>query len=386
MDVRAQQSETLDVRSPAADRPGNMLRRAMSSAGSMNTAAGRKQLRAPLMFGGIAIVAVVALAMWLIGGRYISTDDAYVHAAKLMVSAEVSGKVAEVDVKEGDLVKKGQVLFKLDAQPFEIALANAKARLAQTMLDIDAMKTDYRRMLGSIDAQKPQVSLAKTNFDRAARLLGTHYVSRAAYDQARFALASAQGTYETLQQMAQTQLAKLAGNADIADADHPQVRQAQAAVDEAQRQVNASVVRAPFEGVITQVSALQPGTYIVSSMASFVATSAVGLVSTSNLWVDANLKETQLTYIKPGNPATVKIDTFPGHTWKATVCAVSPTTGSEFSLLPAINSSGNWVKVVQRISVKICVVQQAGDPPLSAGMSAKVKIDTGHTRSLSNLF
>jgi len=385
MDARAPQSDETGIGSAAArERPQSLFRRALRSAGSVRTAAGRKQLRGPLMIGGTALVAAIALAMWLLGGRYISSEDAYVHAAKLMVSAEVSGKVAEVDVKEGDTVSKGQVLFRLDAQPFEIALENAKARLSQAALDVDTMKADYRRMLGSIDAQKPQVALAQTHFNRVAKLANTHDASRAAYDQARFALAAAQGTLQYLEDQAKTQLAKLAGNANIANADLPQARQAQAAVDEAERQLTATVVRAPFDGIVTQVS-LQPGAYLVSSMASFVATSAIGLVSSGDLWIDANLKETQLTFVKTGDSASVKIDTFPDRTWNATVCAVSPATGSEFSLLPAINSSGNWVKVVQRINVRICVLREPGDPPLRAGMSATVRIDTQHTRALSDL-
>jgi len=385
MDARAPQSEAAEVGTPITrDRPVNLIRRALRG-GNLRTAEGRQRLRGPLMIGGTAIVAAVALAMWLMGGRYQSTDDAYVHARKLMVSAEVSGKVANVDIKEGDVVQAGQALFRLDPQPFEIALANAKAKLSQAGLDVESMKADYQRLLSGIEAQKSQVALAQHNFDRVAKLASAHYESRAAYDQARFTLASAQNTVQSLKSEAEMQLAKLDGNAEIAPADHPEVRSAQAAVDEAQRQLNATVVRAPFNGTVTQVSGLQPGTYLVSMMAAFVATSAVGLVSTGDMWVDASLKETQLSNVKVGEPVRVKVDTYPGKAWKGTVCAISPASGSEFSMLPAVNSSGNWVKVVQRLNVRVCLAQSSGNPPLRAGLSASVRIDTGHKRSLGDL-
>lgn len=375
MDARVTQSDA----SPQS-RAANPLTRLFG-----NGATTKQKLRGPLMIGGTVIVAIAAFSMWFTGGRYVSTDDAYVHARKLMVSAEVSGKVAEVDVKEGDPVAKGQILFRLDPRPFEIALANAKAHAADAVLGIQSMKADYQRMESGIAAQKAQVALAETSFNRIAKLLDTHYASRAAYDQARFQLEAATKTLQSLEDEAKTQIAKLGGSADIDPSSHPQVREAQAAVDEAERQLEATTVRAPFAGTVTQVSSLQPGTYIVSTMASFVATSAVGLVATDNLWIDANLKETQLTHVKAGDAARIKIDTYPGHTWRGTISSVCPATGSEFSLLPAVNSSGNWVKVVQRLCVRINLDHQADDPLLRAGLSANVRIDTKHRRSLNDL-
>lgn len=345
----------------------------------------RELVRPILMIGVPALVVLAAGYLWLTGGRYVSTDDAYVRAAKLMVSAEVSGVVSEVDVHEGQVVSKGDVLFKIDPHPFQIALDNAQARLAAAVLSGNSMKQDYRKMLSDIDAQKAQVALAQANFNRTEKLLATRFVSRAAYDQAKFTLDAAQRNLGSLEDQAKSQLAKLAGNADVDPTTLPEYLQAKAAVDEAQRQLDHTVVRAPFGGVASQVSSLQPGVYIVSSMASFVATSAVGIVSTDRLWIDANMKETDLTYVKPGDKVSVTIDTYPGKIWTAHVESIGAASGAEFSLLPANNSSGNWTKVVQRIPVRVAIDRQPGDPVLRAGMSATVEIDTGHSRSLSDV-
>ena len=338
-----------------------------------------------LMIGGVVLVAVAAAYFWLTGGRYVSTDDAYVHAAKVNVSVDVSGTVIEVDVHEGQIVKKGDVLFRIDPRPFQIALDNAKAALANTALTVGSMKQDYQRMLRDIDAQGAQVALAQTNFQRNATLYTKKFVSQAGYDQAKYTLDAAQKTLQSLQSQAQVQLAKLGGNADVDPVTHPQYLSAKAAVDEAQRQLDHTTARAPFDGIATQVSSLQPGTYIVSQMAAFAATSAVGLVSTEQVWIDANLKETDLTYVKPGDHVDVTIDTYPGKTWNATVESVAAASGAEFSMLPNSNSSGNWVKVGQRISLRIRIDRKPGDPVLRGGMSASVEIDTGHRRSIGDL-
>ncbi len=349
---------------------------------TLTTIRERNLTRPILMIGVPAIVLLAFAYTYLTGGRYVSTDDAYVRAAKLMVSAEVSGIVSEVAVHEGQTVKKGDVLFKLDPRPFQIALENAKANLANTQLAVDAMKQDYRRMLGDIDAQRAQVNLAQSNLNRVAPLLKTKFVSQAAYDQSRFALSAEQQKLVSLEQQAKAQLAKLSGNPDLDAATHPQYLQAKAQVDEAQRQLDNTIVRAPFDGIATQTSGMQPGVYVVSSMAAFSNTAAVGLVSTDNVWVDANMKETDLTYVKPGDKVDVTVDTYPGKTWSATVESVGAATGADFSLLPSNNSSGNWTKVVQRIPVRVHVERHAGDPLLRSGMSANVEIDTGHQRTL----
>ena len=340
----------------------------------------RGLLRRILMIGGVALVAVVSLGFWLFGGRYVGTDDAYVHAAQLMVSTDVSGLVRDVEVRQGQHVRSGQVLFRIDPKQFQIALDNANANLAQTRLMLLSMKDDYARMLKDIAAQQSQVAWNQVTFDRYSNLLKLNSIAPAQYDQARFTLATSQSTLASLKEQADVQLAKLGGSISTPIERLPQYQAAQAQVDEAQRQHDHTVVRAPFDGVVTEVDSLQPGTLVVSALSAFTTTSAVGLVSTKDLWVEANMKETDLTHVHRGEPVDVTIDTYPGHSWKAEVESISPATGSDFSVLPAENASGNWVKVTQRVTVKIKLDLKPGDPPLRAGMSAYVSIDTGHRR------
>ena len=346
----------------------------------------RRRLRILLTAAGILVVVVGSLVTWLHGGRYASTDDAYVQAAKLVVATDVSGLVSTVDVREGQAVSVGDVLFRLDPRQFQIALDNAKAQLAETGLTIESMKEDYKRMLSDIAAQQQQVSLDQVTYDRFATLVKTDSASRAQYDQARYTLAADQSKLQSLKQQAQVQLARLAGNPDIAVTDHPQYQQVKAQVDEAQRQLDHAVVRAPFAGIVTQVDALQPGTYLVSQTAALTNAGAIGLVSSERVWVNAFMKETDLTYAKLGNPVEISVDTYPGQTWTGTVESISPASASQFSILPAQNASGNWVKVVQRIPVRVSVERKPGDPVLRSGMSVTVNIDTGHRRSLRDLF
>ena len=346
----------------------------------------RQRLRRVLILGGIGIVLVVALVFWLFGGRYTGTNDSYIRAAKLLVTTDVSGLVLEVDVKEGQPVKTGEVLFRLDPKPFQIALDNATAKLAQTLLDVQSMKEDYQRMLHDIEGADAQVALDQRNYDRDAALVRNGNTSRANFDQTRMTLEVDQRKLQSLQQQARSQLAKLAGNPDIPPTEHPAYQAAKTAVDETQRQLEHTTVRAPFDGIVTEVDSLQPGTLLISALSSFSTTSAVGLVSSTDLWVEAQMKETDLTYVKPGDPVSVTVDAYPGHKWTGIVGAVSPASGSAFSVLPAENASGNWVKVVQRIAVRIKLDLKPGDPQLREGMSTDVSIDTGRRRWTRMLF
>ncbi|HEY2032278.1 MAG TPA: HlyD family secretion protein [Rhizomicrobium sp.] len=371
--MAAVQSETASARYPGSAR--GSLAPVRDLVGRMREDKGL--LRRVLMIGGVAVVAVAALAFWLMGGRYVSTDDSYVQTAKLMVSTDVSGLVKTVDVREGQHVKKGQVLFTLDPHPFQIALDNAKAQLGQVVQTIEATKADYQSMLSTADAQRAQVDLNQRNYARYAALLKANAIAPATYDQARLTLATSQQQLVAAQQTAQTQLAKLNGNPNIAPQQTPQYQQAKAAVDEAQRQLNHATVRAPFDGIVAEVDSLQPGTLVISAMSAFSTTSAVGLVGTDKVWVEAHMKETDLTHVKNGDPVDITIDTYPGHTWHGHVDAVSAASGAAFSVLPAENASGNWVKVTQRIPTRITIDRKKGDPELRSGMSAVVDIDTG---------
>jgi len=336
-------------------------------------------LRPLLMLGGIAVVIVGALYLWLISGAVVAIDNAYVRAGKLAVATDVSGLVAAVEVREGAHVRQGDVLFRLDPRQFQIALDGARANLAQVGLQMEAAKRDYQRVQRDIDAKQAQVQSDQASFDRFANLVKGGGATRAEYDDARFRLAADHAMVESLKVQALVQLARLGGNADIDVTRTPEYLKVQAQVEEAQRQLDHTVVRAPFDAIATQVDQIQPGTYLAASAAAF------GLISTEHVWIEANPKETDLTYVKPGDPVTFTVDTYPGRTWRGSVENIAPNSGSEFSILPAQNASGNWVKVVQRIPLRVRVDRQPGDPALRAGMSVVVDIDTGHVRHLHDL-
>jgi membrane fusion protein (multidrug efflux system) len=344
------------------------------------TRIGRSALRPVLMLGGILAVAAVTAGYWISGGRVVSIDDAYVRAAKEIIATDVSGIVAAVPVHEGQRVQKGDVLLRLDARPFEIALAGATAARDGMVSTLNAMKLDYKRMLRDVEVKEAQLASDQASFQRYAGLIKSGGVTRADYDNARFLLMADTRAVEALKVAASVQLARLDGNPEIDVRTMSDYLQAQAKVDEAQRQLDHAVIHAPFGGIVTQVESVQPGMYLGA------ATAAFGLVSTDRVWVEANPKETELTHVKPGDPVDLTVDTYPGVTWKAEVESIAPNSGSEFSVLPAQNTSGNWVKVVQRIPVRIKVEHKDGDPDLRAGMSVIADIDTGHRRTWRDLF
>jgi membrane fusion protein (multidrug efflux system) len=329
------------------------------------------------MFALLPLALIGGAYRYVTGGQVMSTDDAYVNAETVGISTDVSGIVQQIDVTENQHVDTGQVLYRLDTRQFQIAVDNARANLAQTALTIASMKQDYGRMLSDVTAQQAQVALDQATYDRNASLVGTGAVSRATYDQARFTLEAGKGKLESLRQQAAVLLAKLAGNPNIPVTQHPQFLQAKALVDEAQRQVDDAVVKAPFAGIVTQVSAIAPGKYLAASTTAFY------LVATDHVWVDATPKETELTYVRSGQPVTVTVDTYPDAVWHGVVESISPAAAQQFALLPAQNTSGNWVKVVQRIPLRVRVDTNGTNlPRLRAGMSVEVDVNTGHTRGL----
>jgi membrane fusion protein (multidrug efflux system) len=239
------------------------------------------------------------------------------------------------------------------------------------------MKRDYRRMQSDVAAQDAQVTLDQTNFNRDVMLLRSKTIAQAVYDQGKSALDTDKSKLEALRQQAQVQLAKLGGNADLPLDQEPQYQKAKAQLDEAQRQLDHAVVTAPFAGIVTGVSTIAPGKYLAASTTAFY------LVDNDHFWVEAQPKETELTYVRPGQPVTVTVDTYPNRQWHGVVESVSPAAAQEFALLPAQNTSGNWVKVVQRVPMRVRVdTSDKSMPPLAAGMSAEVDVDTGHARGL----
>jgi membrane fusion protein (multidrug efflux system) len=375
MPLSARRNEVAESPRPFPVQPAEPRAKERSAAADNVRKLRRRQRVRGGLFALLPIVLVLGGYFYVTGGQVMSTDDAYVQAERVGISTDVSGIVQDVDVKDNQRVEAGQLLYRLGPRQFQIALDNAKANLAQIALSIDAMKQDYKRMLSDVAAQQAQVDLDQTNFDRNAKLLKTATVSQAVFDQTRYTLDNDKSKLAALQQQAMVQLAKLGGNPDIAVADHPQYRQAQAQVDEAQRQLDHTAVKAPFAGIVTNVPAIAPGKYLAASTTAFF------LVDTDHVWIDATPKETELTYVRPGQPVTVTVDTYPDVGWHGVVESVSPAAAQEFQLLPAQNTSGNWVKVVQRVPMRVRL--DATDkklPPLRAGMSVEVDVDTGHAR------
>jgi membrane fusion protein (multidrug efflux system) len=374
--------EDTRMRETTADAPVERKARGgdRSSRDSGATRAKERRL-SPWLRKGLVLLLPLALiggaVDYVRGGRVMSTDDAYVEADKVGISTDVSGIVKEVDVAENQHVAAGQILYRLDPAQFQIALQNAQANLGQTGLMLESMKQDYRRMLSDAAAQQAQADLDQINYNRNAALLPTSAVSKAAYDQTQFTLRADRSKLDSLHQLAQVQLAKLDGDPDKPTAQLPQYIQAAAQVAEAQRQLDHTVVRAPFAGVVTNVPSIAPGKYLAASMTAFF------LVDTDHVWVDAQPKETQLTWVRPGQPATISVDSYPNVEWHGTVETISPAAAQEFSLLPAQNTSGNWVKVVQRVPMRLRVdTSDPKLPPLRAGMSVEADVDTGHARGL----
>ena len=338
-----------------------------------------KTLRRVLLALGPALVLAGGLLFYMTSGRYVSTDDAYVHAGKLTVATDVSGIVANVAVHESQKVEKGQVLFTLDQEPFQIALAGAEANLGTVRNQLITLQATYRQKQAQIEQARTDVAFYETSFQRQQDLLKRGVASQAAFDQAKRDLDSARERLTVAQQDAQATLAQLGGNADAPVEENPNYLGAKAQVDKAKRDLTRTTVLAPIPGIVTNVDALQVGEYLPAAQAAF------SLVSSADVWIEANPKESDLAYLKPGAPAMVTIDAYPGREWHATVSSLSPATGTEFSVLPAQNATGNWVKVVQRVPIRLTVQLPPDSPPLRTGMSADVEIDTGHRHALGNL-
>jgi membrane fusion protein, multidrug efflux system len=335
-------------------------------------------LRWLLMGGGIALAIVAALWYYLATGRYVSTDDSSVQAAQTTISANVPGRVIDLEVHDNQLVRRGDVLFRIDDRAFRIAVEEAQAKLASARMEIGAAKATYRHQLSEEVAARDTLAYQHQEFERQQRLLQSGISSRAQFEQVQHALQLAQSQLTSAQQTAGSVLAMLGGNPDLPLDEHPVVMQAQAALDRANLNLSYTVIRAPDDGVVAKVEQLQVGDYINA------ATPVFGLVSSRDVWVEANFKEDDLTYMRAGQSAEIRIDAYPGRRFKAQVASLSPGTGAQFSLLPPENATGNWVKVVQRVPVRLQLAsgELTEATPLHAGLSAEVTVDTQHHRTL----
>lgn len=351
-----------------------MAQSADSASTVPNTWLGRH--RRLLLIGGPVAVAVVGAALYLMGGRYASTDDAYLQAARVEVSCNVSGRVIEVDVHDNQLVNSGDVLFRIDPRPFQIAMQDAEAQLAAARLRVQAAEASYRQRQADEKAAENTIAYRQDDFDRKRKLSADGITSRAQLDQAAHDLDVARQGLIAARQQTASALAELGGDTTAPIDSRPAVREAQAALDRAKLNFSYTTVYAPMDGIVTKVEQLQVGDYINAVVPQFA------LVSQKDMWVEANFKETDLTHMRAGQKATFTVDAFPGTTFTGKVQSTSPGTGASFSLLPPENSSGNWVKVVQRLPVRLSIDPSQSKLPLAAGMSVVAEVDTQHHRSL----
>jgi membrane fusion protein (multidrug efflux system) len=323
-------------------------------------------------------LAVIAGGYWYVtGGRVMSTDDAYVEADKVGISTDVSGIVTEIDVRNNQRVDAGEVLFRLDDLPFRLALERAEAQVGIVRNDLAALKASYGDMQAQIKQAQDDVGYYDREYRRQEDLASKSVATQQTFDMARRNLVNAQHRMASLNQQLAAIVANLNGDPDIPVERHPRYRDAVAQRNEAARQLDHTVVKAPFAGVATNVPAIAPGKYLQASITAFY------LVAADHLWVDSNPKETELTYVRPGQSVTVRVDTYPDVAWHGAVESISPAAAQEFSLLPAQNTSGNWVKVVQRVPMRVRLdTSDKNRPALRAGMSVEVDVDTGHPRGL----
>jgi membrane fusion protein, multidrug efflux system len=336
---------------------------------------------APARKGGarrVALMAGVPLLLlagggwfWLSGGRYEETDNAYVQQSKLSLSADVSGRVSQVMVHDNEIVKAGDVLFVIDPQPFQIALSQSEAALASARVNVEQLKVSVGTAQAQLKAAEDTLAIRQASFDRTTSLVNQGVNANSSLDDSRLELQQANSAVDLANQQMAAATAALAGNAEIPTDDHPMVQAALAAVEQAQRNLTKTTVVAPAGGIVSNVSSLNVGQFIAAG--AMIA----ALVETDDTWIQANFKETQLAELKVGQPVEVRLDAY-GEPLHGTVDSFGAATGSEFALIPAQNATGNWVKVVQRVPVRIAL-SDASSETLRTGMSATVTVDTGRS-------
>lgn len=328
----------------------------------------------------VPLVALAAgLAFYLLGGRYVTTDNAYVGAQKVLITSDISAKVSKVVVREGQRVAVGDVLFEFDGQPFQLALQQAQAKLDSVRTDFANFKSNDRALTKLIELGQQNVELKQRDVERKTTLVQNKAGSEITLDSSRSDLNTAQNALELLRQQRDAVRNQLLGNPDLPIEQFPAFLQAQAALAQAQRDLDHTVVKAPLAGHATQVDNIQIGRYVSAGTPIFA------IIDDAQPWVDANPKETEFTYLRPGQKVTVSVDAFPNRSFKGTVTSLAPGTGAQFAIIPPQNASGNWIKVVQRVPIRVTFDADQDLRDLRAGMSATVSIDTGRRRSFASL-
>ncbi len=346
-----------------------------SKAGAAKRAGARRRMLLALL----PVALVVGGYFYVVGGQVMSTENAYVQADIVGLSTDVAGIVSDIEVHDNQVVKAGDVLFTLDDQQFRLALDRADAQIGVVKNDIAALQASYKGVQSQIVQAKIDIDFYTVAFKRQQDLATKSYASQAIFDQAKHDLDGAVQKLALLETQLAGIAANLNGDPEAPATDHPRYKDAVAARGEAARQLAHTVVKAPMDGIVTNVPSLQKGQYLAA------ATNAFSLVSTDHVWIQASPKETELTWVRPGQKATVAVDSYPGQDWTGVVDSISPASAASFSLLPAQNTSGNWVKVVQRIAMRVRIETPADKPQLRAGMSVVLDIDTGHARGLPSL-
>ena len=330
-----------------------------------------------LMWSLPFLAAAAALFFWLAGGRYIETDNAYVKGDRVYVATELSGPIVEVAVRENQRVSRGQLLYRLDDTPYRLALAKIEADIEIQRAEIRGLRAQWRTKREDIKAALSQQVYAQADYERQKDLAERKFAPAAKLEEARMSADVARQRIASAEEELQRIEAQLAGDPKIKVDDHPRVKQMLAARDEALLDLRRTTIEAPLDGIVSKV--LVPGSYAVTGVPS------VAVVADTDLWIEANFKETELTRVRVGQPVTITIDTYPGMKCTGKVTSLAQSTGAEFSVLPPQNATGNWVKVVQRIPVRSSVQCREGDPPLRVGMSATIVIDTGHKRTFGDI-
>ena len=332
-----------------------------------------------LRFFLLIAVPVIAILIgghfWVKNSRYVSTDNAYVKAHQLAISADIDGRTIRVAVKENDRVKKGEILFELDPEPYRIDLATAEAEIAGIKNTISALRAEYRQAKAELTDAKQEINYHNRVYQRQRQLSSRGIASRAKYDEAERNLTKARQKSRTINQKLQRVLARLGGRYNLPINQHPMFRQATSNRDRVALNLRRTRIAAPADGTVGRVT-LQAGEYVEEGKA------VIPLVLDQEVWIEANLKETQLTHVRPGQAAQIEVDAYPDHEWFATVTSISPSTGAELSVLPPQNASGNWVKVVQRVPVRLELRGSEPRPILRTGMTVTVSIDTERDNSL----
>lgn len=332
-----------------------------------------------LMIAGPALLLLAAGGWWLMGGRYETTENAYLHQAKISIASSVAGRIDKVLVSDNQVVKAGDVLFQVDPVPFRLALAQADSAVNSARIGVEQLKLSYAQAQAQLRLTEDEAAYQTSERVRQENLESKGVATNSVLADARHAEQKALDQRELAKESVAMALAALGGNPDTPTDAHPAVQAALIAKDKAAYDLANSVVKAPADGVIYQASSFKPGQMVAVSQSLFT------LVQTGDVWVDANFKETQLEGVIPGRPAKIKFDVDTGREVEAVVEAIGAGTGSEFSLLPAQNATGNWVKVTQRVPVRLRLVNPADANGLSSGISASVSVDTGRSRSLSDL-